>query len=513
RIHLQQGERALALKQFEACREILMRELGVEPDEETALLAKEARNNTAGGPDRAPAPPQQASVPGAAPTPASPARHPTQQRRLYRWAVGAIAAVFLLASTAMTGWFFWEQHSATPTQEGISIAVLPFKNLSGDPDQDYFADGVTEDLITDLSQLSGLLVIARNSTFKYKDRPVSPQQIGEELGVRYLLEGSMRRAAGRIRVNAKLIEAQSGHHLWAERFDRELTDVFALQDEVVEKIVTALKIEVTQREREQLDRRRETTPEAYDMFLRGQQKFLKFSQETNLEAREIFLRATKLDPGYARAWANAAITHLFAISVSWSSSPEESARIGKALALKALELDPTVREVHFTLGSAYLRERNFDKALATTTRSVELDPNFADGHAQLSWILNYMGRPAEGLSSINKAMRLHPHYSYFYEAILGQAYFHLARYEEAAAMLERAVERNPEFNFARQYLAATYSHMGRIDDAEWQISEIMAAVPDYSVEHQKQHSFYQHDSDLAHFLEGLRKAGLREYSQ
>lgn len=512
RIHLQRGERALALKQYEACRETLMRELGVEPDEETALLAKEARANTAGGAVYAPDRPPPKSSPDETPYREVTTKQPALSGRPSRLVIGAAAFVFLLAATGVTGWVLWGRNPVPPLQEGVSIAVLPFENLSGDPGQDYFADGVTDDLITDLSQLSGLLVIARNSVFKYKKMDIPPQQIGEELGVRYLLEGSIRRAAGRVRINAKLIESRSGHHVWAERYDRELTDVFALQDEVVERIVVALKVEVTQREREQLDRRRETTPEAYDMFLRGQQKYLQFSRETNLEAREFFLRATELDPGYARAWAIAANTHLTTISASWSPSPEKTIRQAKALALKALELDPTVREVHFALGSAYLRERDFDKALASTSRSIEIDPNYADGHAQLSWILNYMGRPAEGLPSIGKAMRLHPHYSYFYEAILGQAYFHLARFDEAAAILERSVERNPEFNFARQYLAATYGRMGRIEDAEWQISEIIAAVPEYSVEHQKLHSFYSNESDLNFFIEGLRKGGLREKS-
>lgn len=420
--------------------------------------------------------------------------------------VAGIAAAFM-------AWRFgtaYNERTDRMQRETPAIAVLPFDNLSGDPAQDYFADGITEDLITDLSQLSGLMVIARNSVFTYKNKAVKVTEVGKELGVQYVLEGSVRRSADRVRINVQLIDAQSDHHIWAERFDRELTDVFELQDAVVQEIIAALKIEVTQREREQLDRRVETTPEAYDMFLRGQEKFLQFSRQTNIEARQFFERAMALDPGYARAYAAAAITHLFSVTVSWSETPDESIRIGKTLALQALELDPTVREVYFALGSAYLRERKFDMAIEATRKSVELDPNYADGLGQLAWILNYSGRPSEALPRIQKAMRLHPHYSYFYEAILGQSYFHLGRYEEAAAVLERAVARNPEFIFARQYLAATYGQMGRIEDAEWEISEITAMVPGYGLTFQRDHNYYQREADLAQYLEGLKKGGLIE---
>ena len=425
------------------------------------------------------------------------------------------ASLLVVAGFAMAfmAWRFatvTEKQADRTPREVPAIAVLPFDNLSGDPDQDYFADGVTEDLITDLSQLSGLMVIARNSAFTYKNKAVKITEVGEELGVQYVLEGSIRRSADRVRINVQLIDAKSDHHIWAERFDRELTDVFELQDEVVQEIIAALKIEVTQREREQLDRRVETTPEAYDIFLRGQEKFLQFSRQSNIEGRQFFERAMALDPGYARAYAAAAITHLFSVTVSWSESPDESIRIGKALALKALELDPTVREVYFALGSAYLRERNFDMAVETTRKSVELDPNYADGLGQLAWILNYTGKPNEALPRIQKAMRLHPHYPYFYEAILGQSYFHLGRYEEAAAVLERAASRNPEFIFARQYLAATYGQMGRVEDAEWEISEIKAMVPGYNLASQKNLNYYQRETDLAQYLEGLRKGGLAE---
>lgn len=449
------------------------------------------------------------------PSSASPAG-PAAKRNRYRLGpfYAALLAVLGIALALVAWWQPWAQSSYRQTArmpgELPAIAVLPFDNLSGNPEQEYFADGMTEDLITDLSQLSGLLVIARNSVFTYKNRAVKVTEVGEELGVQYVLEGSVRRSADRIRINAQLIDAKSGRHLWAERFDRDMTDVFELQDQVVQKIVTALKVELTQREREQLDRGAETTPEAYDMFLRGLEKFRQFSREANIEAREYYARAITLDPGYARAYAATATSHSFDLSVSWSNSPEDSGRMAKGFALKALDLDPTVREVHFALGAAYLRERDFDRAIEATTRSVELDPNYADGLAQLAWVLNYSGQPNETLPRIQKAMRLHPHYSYFYEAILGQSYFHLGRYEEAAAVLERAVERNSEFVFARQYLAATYGQMGRVADAEWEISEIKAMVPSYTLAAQREHHYYRRDSDLALYLDGLRKGGLTE---
>lgn len=442
--------------------------------------------------------------------PASPAakRHRSRIRPFH----GALLAALIVALASLAIWQLWipESESVGTLHEAPAIAVLPFDNLSGDPDQEYFADGMTEDLITDLSRLSGLLVIARNSTFTYKNKAVKVTDVGAELGAQYVLEGSVRRSADRVRVNAQLIDTKTGHHLWAERFDSEMADVFDLQDKVVRKIVTALKIELTQRERERLDRGAETTPEAYDLFLRGLQKYRQFSDETNVAAREYYQRAITLDPGYARAYAATAITHSIALTEGWSKTPGESIEKIKAFATKALELDPTVREVYFALAAAHLRSREFDDAIEAISRAVEFDPNYADGLGELAWILNYAGRPADALAPIRKAMRLHPHYPYFYEAILGQSYFHLGRYEEAAAILQRAAERNPEFIFARQYLAATYGQMGRVEDAEWEISEITAIAPDYSLKGQREHNYYRRKSDLTLYLDGLRKGGLLE---
>jgi len=446
------------------------------------------------------------------------------RRRSPALPLAVAAAAAILIGVGLTVWLRpWQAEvsriaapAATSAQFPVlsgdrpSLAVLPFDNLSNDPEQEYFVDGMTEDLITDLSQISGLLVIARNSVFVYKGRAVNVQQIGRELGVNYVLEGSVRRAGNRVRINAKLVSAADGTHIWAERFDREITDVFALQDAVTRKIVTALAVRLTQGEDMRLSRGGEVSPDAYDTLLRGLARLRRFTPEDNRQSRDFFERALALDPNFARAHADLAFSYSTDLSSGWIASPEETLLLAKKHAKIALELDPGMREVYFSMGSVYLRERRFDEAIESALRAIKIDPNYADAYGQIAWVLMYAGRAGEGLELIEQAMRLNPHYPFFYSTVLGQIYFHLQRFPEAAEAFEAVVNRNPEFSNGRQLLAATYGHLGRIEDAEWEAGELLTLLPNFTISAERARAPYKRAEDLELYIEGLRKAGLPE---
>ncbi len=452
---------------------------------------------------------------GAGASYSAPARRKMQMGRL----VAATAAAILIGAGLAVWLRPWEAEVApvaTPVQlpalsdDRPSLAVLPFDNLSNDPEQEYFVDGMTEDLITDLSQVSGLLVIARNSVFVYKGKAVNIQQIGRELGVKYVLEGSVRRAGNRVRINAQLVNAIDGTHIWAERFDREITDVFALQDAITRKIVTALAVRLTQGEEGRLNRGGEVSPEAYDMLLRGLERLRRYTPEDNRLSRDYFERALALDPNFARAHADLAFSHSMDLLSGWTALPEESLQLARKHAKFALELDPNLREVHFAMGSVYLRERRFDEAIESSLRAIKIDPNYADAYVQMAWFQMYAGRAGDGLELVEKAMRLNPHYSFFYSTVRGLIALHLGRFEEAATAFEAAVNRNPQFPIAHQLLAATYAHLGRIEDAEWEAGELLTLLPDFTISAERARAPYKREEDLDRYIEGLHEAGLPE---
>jgi TolB-like protein/Flp pilus assembly protein TadD len=391
-----------------------------------------------------------------------------------------------------------------------AIAVLPFENMSGDPAQDYFSDGITEDLITDLSRISGLFVIARNSSFTYKGTPVKVQQVGRDLGVHYVLEGSVRRVGDRVRINAQLVDARTGLHLWAERYDRDLVDVFALQDEVTQKIVAALAVKLTTGEQERLNRTAESNPEAYDMMLRGLERLRRYTREANTEARAFFEKAIAHDPNYARAHANLAYTYATDVQNGWADAPDQAIARALEIAGDALALDASVRQVHFAFGIIHLFDKRHDQAIAASRRALKLDPNYADAYGQMALILNYAGRPEAALEAIRKAMRLDPRRPFFYVWIKGQAHYLMRHYDAAIAEFERVVERNPANPAGHLGLAAAYAQVGRIEDAEWQAQEILALFPDFTLARERQREPYKDPAHLDRYIEGLRKAGLPE---
>jgi TolB-like protein/rhodanese-related sulfurtransferase len=360
---------------------------------------------------------------------------------------------------------------AFPLPDKPSIAVLPFVNMSEDSKQEYFSDGITEDLITDLSKISGLFVIARNSSFVYKGRSVKVREVAEELGVRYVLEGSVRRAGDQVRINAQLIDATTGGHVWAERYDGSLADVFALQDRVTRQIVSALAVNLTARERTLQAQSETRIPEAYDAFLRGWAHYRRNTPEGFAEAVPYFERAITLDPNYGRA--HAALSAIYWASIAKTDTSRGSLWLGlgtEGLQLQANRYLQNAQEdpvplTHQVVSSVRSFQGRHEEAIAEAEQAIELDANDPIGYESLATALIYAGRPAEGAEAIRRAMRLDPHYPSEYLVWLGLAQFGEGKFKQAAESFEAAIQRNPDNANALIVLVASYGHLGRSEDA------------------------------------------------
>ncbi|MBI3757040.1 MAG: tetratricopeptide repeat protein [Deltaproteobacteria bacterium] len=375
-------------------------------------------------------------------------------------------ALLLLSGGLLAGRYFWRSPLSTqdsalrtpaalPLPDKPSIVVLPFANMSEDSKQDYFSDGITEDLTSSLSKISSLFVIARNSAFTYKGKAVKVQDVSQEMGVRYVLEGSVRKADNQVRITAQLIDATTGEHLWAERYDRPLTDIFALQDEVVQKIVTTLKLQLTLQEQGYLVHKTTDNLEAYDAYLRGRESSGRFTKEANAEARQLFERAVALDPAYAEAYARLGYTYYIEWGWQWSQDPQALERAG-ALAQQALALDDLLPIAHSLLSIVHARKQQYDQAITEGERAIALDPNNAESYAQQSNTLNFAGKPEEALRSIEQAIRFSPHYPVLYLFWLSWAYQLTGRYAEATVAYKQVLVRNPNFLAAHLNLAVSY---------------------------------------------------------
>jgi len=389
-----------------------------------------------------------------------------------------------------------------------SIAVLPFKNLNNDPEQDYFSDGMTADLITDLSKISSLDVISRNSVFTYKNIDVDVRKLRKELGVDYVVEGSVQKAGKVVRISARLIDTSNGYNLWADRFDGELKNIFKLQDEVSHKVVSSLEIRLTEHEHNILTREYTKSVEAYDEFLHGWQLFWVLSKETNHRARKHFLKAIELDKDFARAYANLAYTYVYDHNNAWSDDEEYSIKQARYYASKGVELDPTLPQAHWIMGLVHLFSKKHQLALKSTEQNLNYDPNNADGYGMMATILNYSGQPKKALKVMEKAMRLNPHYPQLYLIIRGEIYFNLHDYENAVHDFESALSRNPEAQEARLWLAASYAYNNDIESANWQLEQIYHSGTKLSLNYIEKVVPLNDPTQLKHFLGGLYKAGL-----
>jgi adenylate cyclase len=348
-----------------------------------------------------------------------------------------------------------EAQPALPLPDKPSIVVLPFDNMSKDPEQDYFSNGITEVLTADLSRISSLFVIARNTAFTYKGKAANVQDVGKELGVRYVLEGSVQKASDQVRIVAQLIDTASGGHIWSERYDRPLKDIFALQDEIVQKIVTTLKLQLTLQEQGYIQRKHTDNLEAYDAYLRAVEYFYRLTLESNTQAQQLWEKAIALDPQYAEAYAWLGLTYWMKWMLRWSADPQ-TLEHALALAHQAATLDDSLPGAHSVLSVVYVQKKQYDQAIAEGERAIALDPNNADSYATQAQALNFAGRPEEALRVVEQAMRLNPHYPPWYSFDLGTAYLLTGRYAEAIAMLKDVLSRNPNFFPAYVNLALGY---------------------------------------------------------
>jgi TolB-like protein/class 3 adenylate cyclase len=395
-----------------------------------------------------------------------------------------------------------ERFSAKPGLPNLAtIAVLPFTNMSSDPEQEYFADGLAEDLITDLSKIPGLLVIARNSSFTYKGRPVDIRSVARELSVRYVIEGSVRRAATRIRINAQLIDASDNSHLWADRFDRDLADIFVLQDEVVGRIVEALADALPSARR--LASRRATNLDAYDLFVRGR-VLVTQSVEGNRTARPLLERAVEIDPGFAEAHAWLAMSHHFAWAY-WGEATERHPVLALAAAQRAVSLDPEDAVAHAILADVLIFAGRPEEGAAELAAALRINPNHADAWTFLGQLRAFEGSAVEGIDYLRKALRLNPYPPGWYYWLLGLAQYAAGRYEDAADTLRHEATRGMG---SQRILAAALAQLGRREEAKAEAGQFLASHPHFSMQHWADTQPFRHETDRQHFIDGYVKAGL-----
>lgn len=425
---------------------------------------------------------------------------------------GPVFALVLIAGLAAAGYKLVDMddraNKVPDSMAKRSLTVLPFTNSSNDKNQEYLADGFTDDLITDLAKISGIFVIARDSAFTYKNSSLNSRQIARELNVRFVLEGSVRRAGEQIRVNAQLTNAASGTILWAERYDGKIESIFDLQDKITERIVSALAVTLSMGERETVTRQDTNDPEAYEIFLKGQERYHRHSRSEMLAARQQYQEALKLDPNFARAYAMLAMTYWFEFANGWTVDPEQSLAHAQRLADKAVSLDDAMPVAHFVLGLVHRERREYARALVEAEKAIAIDPNYANGRVLLASVLYYAGRAKEGLQRMQEAIQLHPYHPHNYPFHLGQAYFILRNYDRAIEIFKEGLDSNPTSQRLRLWLAAAYANAGRVSDAEWELELLRTNDPELTIKRIEHAYPFKYHAELENFLDALRKAGL-----
>ena len=442
-----------------------------------------------------------------------------KRTHLKRWLWAAAAALILLLGISAA--VFWKYYYlADPVDidpegkmtfalpEGPSIAVLPFNNMSGDPSQDYFCDGITENIIAALSHNPALFVIARNSTFAYKDKSVDVRKVGRELGAQYVLEGSVQKTGERIRITAQLIDAKSGNHLWSERYDRDLKDIFALQDEITLKIMAGLGVELGGAGFLSLYKGINNL-EVLKKYMQASGYLLRMNKEGNVLAREKAEEIIALDPDFAGAYILIGYSHIYDLLFGTSTRPLVS--LGKATeaARKAVTLDDNISDTHGLIGIIFLARKEYEKAIAEAKRAIALNPNSADAYHLLGFALHFSGRPVEGIRFIKKSIWLNPFPPGFYLMNLGNAYCATGQYEEAIEAFKKSIKQEPNNIVAHAGLAATYSYMGREKEAHEAALEVLKIDPEFSPKKSVKTLPIKNQDKLKRYIEALHKAGLK----
>ena len=443
---------------------------------------------------------------------AKPAR--PERRRTYFIGAAALAVLVILAGV----WYFYSRPSfepasvekmAFPLPDKPSIAVLPFENLSDDSAKDQIVDGITGNVITLLSKVPELFVISRKSTFAYKGKPVKVQQVAEDLGVQYVLEGSVQRSGDQLRIAAQLVDALEGHHLWTERYDRQFKDVFTIQDEIALNVCSALRVLLSEGEQARVVRGGTRSVEAWELWLQARVEYRRYSKEGQAKARELIQQALTLDPNYVDAWGLLAVTHWIDARFGYSNSREDSLRAAEEATARALALDDTNSSAYSMLGSIHLMKGEHDQAIAMGEKSLTLNPNNASNVGSLAMTMFWSGRPEEALELIRQAMRLNPNYPLWYLMVMEEAYRLTGRYDKAIETIKEELRRLDMF-FTRTRLALYYAQSGRDGEARAEIARVLRAKPDMNLKIWANANFFKDPSRLERDLADLRRVGLPE---
>ncbi|MFC3614664.1 adenylate/guanylate cyclase domain-containing protein [Lutimaribacter marinistellae] len=432
----------------------------------------------------------------------------------------AVTLLALMLCIGVLAYFFQDGQRSHPFGPDLAedlldggrakLAVLPFRTLSEDESQNHFAFGMTEDLVTDLAKLSGLLIIGRNM---FDPGPVDDAEvikIAEELGVRYIVTGSLRQAGERLRINAQLLDIDTGGHLWAERYDRRIDDIFAVQDEVREQIVSALELHLTPDEARRIALHPTENREAYEAYLRAVQLESFFTDQHSAESIHLLEKALTLDPEFALAHARLAMAHIIRVEGGWAEDSAAATRLAQESIDRALEINPKLPQAHWAIARVFTQGLVFDsqRALEALNATVALDPGYSEAYALMGILLHYVGRAEEGLKSVETAMRLNPRYPFWYSYALGVNQFQLGETEAARSSLELAIERNAAWINTHLHIVPVYGFLGLIDDAEWEMEELRALGFTPTIQNWEQKIPIEDPDYRARFFEGLRRAGV-----
>jgi adenylate cyclase len=406
-----------------------------------------------------------------------------------------------------------EKRSRSSLPEKPSIAVLPFDNLSGDADQEYLADGITENIITALSKIPEMLVISRNSVLTYKDKPTKVQQVGQDLGVRFVLEGSIRKAGNRVRITGQMLDATTGHSLWAEQYDRDLEDLFAVLDDITMHIASALQVELTDGEQAHVRHRSTNNLQAWGYAVKGYSLYERITKDDNAKARELFEKAIELDSEYAWAWTMLGFTYFLDTRYGWHRPREESFKKVIEYAQKAVKLDESDPDVNTLLANTHIWRKEHDEAIAMAEKSIALGPNSAENHTILGMYYRFAGRFEESIRMTEKAIRLHPYYPDWYLYNLDYAYYHLGQHEKAIALAKKHLKliesRGGTDTFWQHLiLAQNYIRLGQDKEARYHAAEGLRQNPKYTFKWERKGSMYKDPALIEQQIEDLRKAGL-----
>jgi TolB-like protein/Tfp pilus assembly protein PilF len=399
--------------------------------------------------------------------------------------------------------------SGLPVLDRPAIAVLPFANMSGETEQEYFSDGISEDIITALSKLRWFFVIARNSSFVYKGKAVHMKQVAEELGVGYVVEGSVRKSGDRVRITAQLNDVATGSHIWAERYDRGLADVFAVQDEITEAIVAAIEPQLYAAENFRAQRKPPDSLDAWDLVMRALSHFWRITRQDNMVAQALLEKATVIDPGYGQAYGVLATTHAFGGHLGWEDLGV-TASVAERAATAAIRADSEDPWAHFALGYVHLHARRFEDSLAELELALQLNPNFSLAQAYYGLALTYCGRWEEGDVAARRALRLSPRdpFAAIYCGIGSYALFAGGRYEDAMQLAREGIRQRADFTGAHRVLTAAAGMAGRDDIARAALQELKRAQPNISLDWVANQIPTMREKDRAQYLEGFRRAGL-----